>query len=337
MGAGAWFWAASLSGAELVHWNQASGTQQQWPLGTSRTDIFPAQPPSVAIMPDDSAGWIVRDTELDKVDLTSGTIEHYTIPISNDNRDMESFRPPEVKGSHSAVALALNPADSSQIAVAVSATSQVQLFDSRTLQFTTISLPQNTDARGVAFTGDGRLAVALADYARGTADTVAIRDPKNGTFTNIVVPDATALHRSTDGSIVAGTHAPSLVDSSTDTASPIGGSPSSLPTISLADGSRVIPRTTSIDRQASDGAVLSSMAYPTYPCQSNRDVGPPPAPVSSGTTSSTSGTVPGTSGGTSTCQTTPIAVSADHDGNIFIVAATDKGLELEAVQLSPSP
>jgi hypothetical protein len=128
------------------------------------------------------------------------------VPAPIDNAAAEAYRPPELKGVHAIEGVGVSA--SGQVALALSASSQVSVFAPTTGSFSALALPPSTSANSVAFTSDGVLVAGLTNYQTQLMNQVFVSALGRSTVGSIsdssaVVADGT--------SVVVGGQAPTVL------------------------------------------------------------------------------------------------------------------------------
>jgi len=116
--------------------------------------------------------WIAANTSLLRLTPSSGDVTTWAIPAGGDSSVAEQNRPPNLRGVHSAEAIAVD--DHGHIAVAVSASTTLQIFSVASQQFTQIGLPAIGEPQGVAYASDGTLAVSMRDLTGNPRGTLVV-------------------------------------------------------------------------------------------------------------------------------------------------------------------
>jgi hypothetical protein len=146
--------------------------------------------------------------------VTPGATSAKLIPVGPlpDDSVAEGFRPPELRGIHSPVALASDGAG--HIALALDATPAVRVYDAESATFTDISLPMNTDAFSLRYFPDGELAIGLASYGDGKPATTAAIASTDGSLSRpIEVGDSSLVNPYSDSAVLFGGMRPTILES----------------------------------------------------------------------------------------------------------------------------
>ena len=327
--AGVWLWTSSIRGSELVHWDQSAESIKRWPVGSTEDDIVPGEPPSIAISRDGTTAWLAQNDELVRSDLASGAQQRFKIPIGPDNAAREGFRPPEVKGTHAAVAVSVAPSGD-EVAVALSAVSAVEEFSPTNETFSELPLPTGDDANGLGFLSDGRLVAGISDYATGATTSALVSGATPSDWTSVAVPDSSAVLTSPDGTLLVGGSNTTILSPQLATTPLTGNSTDAiLPSLQLPNGNRVIADRDALWITTAKGATVATAPWPTETCSAFVS-----APAVSETTAARDATTT-TEPSTETCVRQPVAMATDGLGNIWLQFQLSAGLELALVPTSP--
>ena len=176
---GVWFLDEDTDADTIFH-ALPDGAMESWPLLTGSSYLPPQGPAVVAVT---SAGyvWVGFNDELLGFDSSSGNVLSWEVPVGQDNLAAESFRPQNLQGVHSVVALAVAP--DGDVAVALTCTSNVEIFNPASGQFSSVSLPTNSDQPlALAYSTTDTLAVGVSDIGNGGhADTLLLKAQGGGT------------------------------------------------------------------------------------------------------------------------------------------------------------
>lgn len=203
-----WYWGASPSGVRLFQWSDANRAIRSWDIDKAVTTHSGMSYSTLAV--DSQFVWIGESDSLARFDIAAGTSTTFAVQGIQDNAAAEAHRPPEIRGAHQITAIAED--SSGNIAVALSASSTVKIFDSESKIWSDVQIPSGTDAWNVKYFADGTLAIALADY--NASDLRELLLVKGSLTTLVHVDDASALESGSSDTLVVGSQIPEVVDSS---------------------------------------------------------------------------------------------------------------------------
>ena len=163
-GAGVWFWDSSASQVTIFHVD-GNGTLTSWPVLTGSSFQNEQALSGIAVNTSGTV-WFGMNTTLVALDPNTGKVHSWSIPEPGINVAALSFEPPNLAGIEAVQALAVGP--KGQVAIAMSSSNGVEVFDPVSATFTTVTLPAAGDEPlSVAYTSDGTLAIGMADLSTG--------------------------------------------------------------------------------------------------------------------------------------------------------------------------
>jgi hypothetical protein len=217
-GSGVWFWDSTKSDLSVFRVD-GKGTMTSWPVLSGTASAF--QDISGFTVTSAGIAWLGINSTLTRFDPGSAAARTWQLPAPADNPVAESFVLEELKGQHLVQGIAVAP-DGRHVAIAMSHSSSVELFDASAGTFTQIAMPATSDEPvAVAYSPDGTLGIALADYKTHQIDTALIVGPGSASSSVVVrVPDSTSITSDGTSGFIVGSSPPSLVTTS-GTATPI--------------------------------------------------------------------------------------------------------------------
>jgi len=224
-GSGVWFWDDTKSNLSIFRVD-SQGTVKSWPVLSGAAYQFQAISGFTVTSP--GIAWLGINSTLTRLDTNSGSAQTWQIPAPADNPAAESYVPQGPKGQHLVQGIAVAP-DGSHVAIAMSNASSVELFDVSAGTFTQIAMPATSDdPEAVAYTPDGTLGIALANYTTHQDNSALIVRP-GGAARPTAIPVADSSSVTSDGTsgFIIGSSRPSLVTTA-GTATPIAVPPTPL-------------------------------------------------------------------------------------------------------------
>lgn len=329
--AGVWFLAESSSQAAIFYWDGARSTLRQYSLGNPVSEhlIFGIQA-ALAVSPNDTV-WAGINSTLIRLDPISGTINMVQVPTPVDNTAAEAHRPPEMRGFHAIESLAVDSAGN--VALAMSAANSVVLFNNKSQTFSQVILPSKGKPLSLAYSSDGTLGVATADWrnpAGGGADLVDLIgssgqiEEVHVDATNIAA-DGTRFNVDAGGRALAQVSPSSAVDpkSSLSQTTVV---PMTVHGVFLVVGAAAVPfgsawtlapTTDGFAKIGTSSGQVTNYELPTYSCTG---ISRPPNPAQ------TSRQLPSAS----TCQGYPLSFAVDAGGNVWF-ASTGSGSSVNEI------
>jgi hypothetical protein len=181
---------------------------QSWTARRGNGAVQSAIAPTIAVG-SDGVVWVAADGNLIRLDPKSSKVSSLPLPTPPTNPSVESVRPSGMKEVHSIRALAVDR--SGHVAIALSGSRQVLVFDDATSQFARLELPTDMDAWSLGYFADGGLAIGTSDKSQQVAK-VLVATPEGKIVQTISVPDATRLIPLPSGStMLAGILGPTKV------------------------------------------------------------------------------------------------------------------------------
>jgi len=208
-GSGVWFWDDTQSDLSIFHVD-SQGTVKSWPVLSGAAAGFQA----ISGFAVTSAGivWLGINSTLTRLDPSSGAVQTWQIPAPADNPIAESLLPPGLKGQHLVQGIAVAP-DGSQVAIAISHASSVEVFDASTGTFAQIAMPTTSiEPKAVAYSPDGTLGIALASYTTHQDNSALLVAPGGASQPAMVpVADSSSITSGGTRGFILGLSSPSLV------------------------------------------------------------------------------------------------------------------------------
>jgi len=206
-GNGVWFWDSTKTELSVFRIN-SQGNVTAWPI--SGVTEFQAISGFAVTAP--GIVWLGINSTLSRLDSASGASRTWQIPAPADNPAAESYQPADLKSQHLVQGTAVAP-DGKHVAIAMSDASSVQLFDVSAGTFTQISMPTTSDDPvAVAYSPDGTLGVALANYTTHREDSALIIRQGDADSTTVVpVADSSSITSDGTSGFILGSGHPSLV------------------------------------------------------------------------------------------------------------------------------
>jgi hypothetical protein len=258
--------------------------------------------------------WVAADGNLIRVDTRANTTTSVPLPAVRDNANLEAGLPAKERGVHFIRALAVDA--HGHVAVALSASTQILVFDDAKKSFSKIDLPANDDAWSIAYYADGRLAVGAAD-AHGDVATMFVVDTDGKIGKPFTVPDASRLVTLAPGSdLLAGTLGPAIVHEDGRTQAvrlPAGvhANMSQGGVTPLPKGRFAVSTSSNVLVVDPDGSTSIVYRYPPGPCPLRGGPGLDPPSTTAPTNQE--------------CFVTPFAMQADRTGHLWIVRRRTAG------------
>ncbi|MGH2717896.1 MAG: hypothetical protein ACRDJU_04885, partial [Actinomycetota bacterium] len=320
-GTGVWFLALDAAGADLMHWS--GGSLESWPVGPGLGGLASA----LAIGPGGVA-WVGLGTSLYRVNTATGAVTPLTVPVvapvTNDPT-MHLPGPPGIAAGLMWISgLAVGPGG--ELAIAHASGNAVQIYHPDTGSFASVALPAQTEVSGavpnagIAFGGNGVLAMSLADFASFPATSEAAANQlglwqQGGSLD--VLPIAAYGVQAVGSSFVAGPDAGVLVvtgpvgsPKTTSGLLPVGSSSDRAWAggRTFEDGPAVVYNTVSGVAVADPSGDLTEYRLPGYTCQPGTGSGPFVGPGQ---------TPPALPTGPQTCTAGALQLALDGAGNVW--------------------
>lgn len=200
----AYWWSSSGGDARIFRVDQG-GQVASWVLTKDPSLASPVSPGGLAVDGDGSV-WSGQNMTLLHLDRNSGEVKVVSIPRGSENPLAAQYLPERLKAVQSVADLA---SSRDAVAVALTNSSSVQIYDKATGGFTEVPLPENNQGKTVAFDSLGRLYVGLIDFKSHLVRHVLVVENQRPSGV-VQVPDAAELASDGDG-VVAGTLRPSRV------------------------------------------------------------------------------------------------------------------------------
>jgi hypothetical protein len=184
VGAGYWSWESGTVDGRVIQGSGGPGPVESWTTGPLNTPTFVMSFASSEAL-NGTNFFVGSQSTLLRFSTTSHAVSRWKIPVPVDVAQPESFRPPDMRGLHSVIALAGDGAKLT--AIAESAAGSVSIFDNSTETFRAVELPANHSARYLAYLSDGTLGVAMYDWSTGTGEPQGILmvPPSGAPFTAV--------------------------------------------------------------------------------------------------------------------------------------------------------
>ncbi len=149
----------------------------------------------MAVEPDDPGVWVGAGQEIAHIDPATATVKAYPLPSVPSSPKPAAYLRAAVRSLHAVVGIAVF---GSKVAVARRAASAVQIFDSDTDSWSTLSLPAGTEAidgtpYSVAYDSAGGLAVALDDFNQTPATPHEVLLSTSDKIHTVAVPEFTGF------------------------------------------------------------------------------------------------------------------------------------------------
>ena len=297
-----WFWSDSSSEAALFHWSPTTASKlTQVNLGNPSTlGLMTGIQNAIAV---DSSGtiWIGANQSLVSYNPSTGAIDTFSIPRSSTDSVLAVSRPVQLASMQAITAMAAS--SNNKIAIATANSTDIQILNTANGSFSQVSLPDGTEATGVAYDSDGTLGIAETIYSSGgttvgTTGSLLIVHP-NGSQTN--VPGIATIN-------LASTGTGFLANDGQQTVSELGllqasvapnavGTASGASTSARADGWSVVSSGVTAYSSASgivankSNGSISVIKLPTFACNPAEEPGMAPSGGPTTTTSATSSTM----------------------------------------------
>ena len=213
-GTGAWFWDSTSN--EDVIFNSSAGNISEWPVLSGSNFQQSEQAGGLAVDPQGNV-WLAINLTLIELDPATGATETWTIPTPSANLAAASFEP---SGAAEIAVTGLAASPLGTIAILTSISSTVEVFDPRSSEFDSISMPTDDDLpTAAAFSGDGTLCIgfsAVEEGTGGTASNLMILSPNGQAATYSLLTPGSAWDIAPLGSssFVVGDESPELATTS---------------------------------------------------------------------------------------------------------------------------
>jgi hypothetical protein len=183
-GPGVWFWDYSKS-ADTVFFEAPGRPLRSWNVLSGRSYQAQQAKSGLAAAADGDV-WLGINSTLAELDPPTGTVRTWRIPAPRPNPAQARFLPSALRATRAVQAIAVS--GSGDVAVAMSNSSSLAVFDTTTQAFSIIDLPSVSMLPiAVAYSGDGTLAVGTSDLAHGgRADQVLLRTAAGSTALAVV-------------------------------------------------------------------------------------------------------------------------------------------------------
>jgi sugar lactone lactonase YvrE len=235
-GRGVWFWDSTKTDLSVFRVD-SHGSVTSWPVLSGAENNFQA----ISGFTVTAAGiaWLGINSTLTRVDSASGTARTWQIPAPADNPAAESYLPADLKNQHLVQGIAVAP-DGEHVAIAMNHASSVGLFDMSSGTFSQIAMPATSDDPvAVAYSPDGTLGIALANYTTHREDSALIIK-QGGSPTVVRVADSSSLISDGTNGFIFGSSRPSLV-TTVGKATPIVAPAVSLSSVQTGPAINVMP------------------------------------------------------------------------------------------------
>lgn len=172
---GVWFWDYNRS-ADAVFYDSPRGALKSWNVLSGSSYQAEQAKSGLAVGPDGYV-WLGINSTLAELNPLSGKVRTWHIPAPRPNPSAARFLPADLRGVRAVQALAAGPGH--EIAIAMSNSSSVEIFNRTSHVFRTINLPSTSILPiAVDYSSDGTLAIGGSDIARGgLADDVFLLTP----------------------------------------------------------------------------------------------------------------------------------------------------------------
>src|SRR6266568_2071351 len=324
-GSGVWFWDSTTSDVSVFH-VAGQGTLASWPVLSGAA--YQSQVISGFAVTSAGVACLGINSTLLRLDSNSGAVQTWKIPAPADNPAAESYLPANLKGQHLVQGIAVAP-DGGQVAIAMSHSSSVELFDQNAGTFTQVAMPASSDEPvSVAYAPDGSLGIGMANYKTHLQNTALIIGQEGaGSPTVVPVADSSSISSYGTSGFILGADLPDMV-STAGAATPIVlpsvpfNPPQSGPAISVMPNgnlaaiarSAVVEFPSNASSTASATAASVTLALPTQTCKPDvvDDDSPQPAPSGQ-------------------CPTDANAMTVDNEGGVWVVPATGSDTDVERI------
>lgn len=210
---GVWFFDSSTSADTLFHVSPA-GDLTSWNLLSGSSYLAPQVSPPVVATPSGTV-WVGINDDLVSFNADTGAIADWSVPTPEDNALAESFRPTSLQGLHAIQAIAVAP--DGNVAVAMSAADNIEIFSPNSSSFTSVALSSaGEEPIALAYSQTNLLAVGVSDLASGgLANTLVLVDPDGTEVSSTLAKSGSAWTIAPYGNsqFVVGSIAPELVSS----------------------------------------------------------------------------------------------------------------------------
>lgn len=206
-GTGVWFWDETSSQVSIFYVG-AHSRLKSWPILSGSSYLRPQSRSGLAVS-DDGLVWFGINTILVELNPATGKVMKWSIPAPRRNPDADRYLPPDLKRVSAVQGISVSP--SGQVAIAMTNSSSLAVFDPASGEFTKISMPAREDEPlAVAYASDGVLAVALANFATHQAHQ-AVTVTTSGRTVMAAVPDSTQITADQSGGFIVGSWRPTLL------------------------------------------------------------------------------------------------------------------------------
>lgn len=330
-GPGVWFWSYSPT-SDIIFHEAADGTLSSWPVLSGSSYVGSQARSGMGVGPSGTV-WLGVNSTLVALNPTTGAVRTWQIPSPPTNTFAEGFLPPSAQGLSPAVT-ALAVAPDGEVAIGMTVSRSVEIFNPHSGAFTTVVLPSAGDLPiAVEFAGDGTLAIGYSDLSSGGLANQVLLVSAEGTQSSILLATSGAAWEISAygaSSFVVGSVNPVIVTGAgtmSDVSAPsdiVGPGPAPTPLAALPNGALagiassgviVFPANAASAAMATSQSVIYSP--PSVPC----GMGGPPAGGLSPPSASTD-TVPANS----TCAAPQFQlVVTDAVGDIWVVPPAQSG------------
>jgi hypothetical protein len=230
-GTGVWFWDSTAT-QDSIFFKSPHDRLKAWTVLTTST--APEEAASGLAVSSSGEVWLGVNSTLVELTPSTGRVQTWHIPAPTDNPGAEHYLPPALKGLHAVQALAAGP--DGMVAIGMSNSSSVQLFNAGTGQFSEVSMPTtNDEPLSLAYSPDGALGVGFGNFTTHQANGAMIV-PQTGHATIAVGKDAWSITSYGSSDFLLGSARPYIIR-------PDGGSfPLNTPTVPLdSSGNAISP------------------------------------------------------------------------------------------------
>ena len=209
-GSGVWFWDSTTSEVAVFHLD-GLGNLTTWPVLSGAA--YQSQEISGFAVTATEVAWLGINSTLIRLDLKSGKEQIWKIPSPADNLAAESYLPTDLKGQHLVHSITVAP-DAGLVAIAMTHSSSVELFDASAGTFAEVAMPTASEEPvAVAYAPDGSLGIGLADYKTHLQNTAVVVAPGAvGSPTVVPVSDSTSVSSYGPSGFVFGADHPVVVN-----------------------------------------------------------------------------------------------------------------------------
>jgi hypothetical protein len=321
-GAGVFVWNSTGNSGASVYFVDGRGRSRSWPVRTGPANQFQRGASGFAVH--GTSVWIGLNSSVIELSTRTGRVSTWRIPAP---RPLPAaYRPaPGSPGATPAVqSLAVAP-DGSKVAVAMSASTGVQVLQVRTGTWSSLALPAPADEPlAVGYSASGTLGAGFGSLATGQPDGFLAVTPGGRAVVSTVRDSWEVQGYRADGFLVGATR-PDLV-SATGATSPLAAPGLLLDPTGPPEPAAVLPagqlafitargvlRFPSDARSARSAAAAATVSAPAAVRCGRSDVSPPRAAAQAASRPGPSRSGPGR------CQPRVELMTADHAGNVWVV------------------